>query len=344
MICSNCQKEIAKDSEYCKYCGAQVLLYSDFDPQQKKSVPANPRKKCFALLSAISAVFIVCVSLFVFFFFFHKSYKYNAIDIARYLYSQPVNNMDDVTDAGTTNNSTYGKMNITTWIDTGGTHGNNTYNRLTAFASNRQARRYCSNSNNNFQTFRYGNIVLELSSDMNNESLSAYSDSMEKLSDLTEDDIKRKEIRPTSVLFNDFIDSFKKTVKTTGLYEFEEISTDETPSDGIYENVYKLNPKIDYPYALLNICFDKNGKVTEVCLNSQDAKLEKADGSIETSENIYYPVAVSCALLSLDPTIDWEKISDNLHKEDYEVVVNDYFLENTHSEEYNYYLTTITQK
>lgn len=342
MICSNCHKEIKNDSEYCRYCGTQVLISSDFDPQQEKSDPAKAQKRS-VLLAVTLAVFIVCVSLFVYFFFFHKSYKYDAIDIARYLYSQPTNNMDDVTDTGTTNNSTYGKMNITTWIDTGGIHGDDTYNRLTSFNSNRQARKYCSNSNSNFRAYRYGNIVLELSSDMNDESLSYYSDSMEKLNDLTEEDIKRKEIQPTSVLFSDFIDSFKKTVKTTGLYEFEEILTDETPSDGIYENVYKLNPKIDYPYALLNICFDKNGKVTEVCLNSQDAKLEKADGSIETSENIYYPVAVSCALLSLDATIDWEKISDNLQN-NYEVTVNGYLLENSHSNEHNYYLTTITKK
>lgn len=35
MICSNCQKEIAEDFEYCKNCGAQarIVSFSDFDSE-----------------------------------------------------------------------------------------------------------------------------------------------------------------------------------------------------------------------------------------------------------------------------------------------------------------------
>lgn len=36
MICSSCQKEIAEDSEFCKYCGSQtrVVSFADFDSEE----------------------------------------------------------------------------------------------------------------------------------------------------------------------------------------------------------------------------------------------------------------------------------------------------------------------
>lgn len=345
MICPKCNKEIPDNSTFCNHCGEKITpqkpeleqpsLVDNTSVSSEANTPESTNKRTLStkkkpIFIELSIILVLITAFAVFFgyrHYKHKTFDFTAIDIVRYL-DKSVIFMNDITDKGTVSEPSCGNTTVATWVDR---TGQDVPNKCITFNSDRNAKKYCETSKPSSHRLRYGNIVLELSQETEDDNFASYKNEMSDLEEI-KDDKETKEAmkpdRPSSFADLDtFITNLKNLFSALDEYcTFEESTVDNIPNDGIYLNSYTINSTRYKEQAELLVDYDANNKITNIIVTGGPGALYSKKGAATDVTNSIYLVTVNFTLASLDTTIDYESIDSHLIDDNYETTVNNYFI------------------
>ena len=343
MICPKCNKEIPDNSTFCNHCGEKITppepeleqtsLVDNTSVSSETNTPESTNNQTLStkkkpIFIGLSIILVLITAFAVFFgyrHYKHKTFDFTAIDIVRYL-DKSVIFMNDITDKGTVSEPSYGNTTVATWV---ARTGQDVPNKCITFNSDRNAKKYCEASKPSSHRLRYGNIVLELSQETEDDNFASYKDEMSDLEEI-KDDKETKEAmkpdRPSSFAdLNSFIADFRIMFSSFGEYcTFEESSVDDIPNDGIYLNTYTITSTKYNEQAELFISYDTNNKITDIIIFGGSGAFYSKEKAATDVTNLTYLATVNAALVSLDATIDYKSIDSHLIDEDYKTTVNNY--------------------
>lgn len=263
MICPKCNNEIPDNSTFCNHCGKTVIApviqkaeqpynannttvlseTTTSEPTNEQTLPVRKGLNKIILIG-IAIITVLVISIVIFWGyrrFKQRTFDFSSIDVVRYLNKSTLSlHMDDITDKGTVVEPSFGNTTVTTWIDNSGEEDSN---KCISFCSDHNAKKYCENFEPSSHRLQYGNIVLELSSKIEDDSFSDYKNEMANLvKDKDSAYTHERMMQNLPSPFADFNSFMEKTQKTTTAFSkyctFKEQTLDSISNDGIYKNFY----------------------------------------------------------------------------------------------------------
>ena len=323
MLCPKCNKEILDNETFCNYCGKEIA--------KKES------NKLFFVVIAIVIVLVMSVAVFFGYRRFnHRTLDFSSIEIVRYLNKSSLSlHMDDITNKGIVVEPSYGNTTVTTWIDDSGEEDSN---KCISFSSDRNAKKYCEDSEPSSYRLQYGNIVLDLSSKIKDDTFADYKNEMADLEKNKDSEYTKKRMiqnQPSS--FADFDPFMKKVEETatalTKYCTFEEQTIDYISNDGIYKNLYYFNGESYTERAGMYVEYNESNKITEIFVSG------------DLGENVNtYVAAVTTVFHALNINEnDGKSIVSHLIDKEYEITIDNYSI-STYCDEDGHYPHMVIEK